>query len=239
MSSNPRQVTVGNEPIEYYVRRSGDATEPRIDVDIEGVTIILPEGSDEDPESMLTDNVDWVLEKTAKYRQYRREAPDRRFQPGEQFPYLGEEHTLIVEPRQKAVVQDGSIRLRQSAADQSSVKRALENFYRRQARKHLTGRVDEYAIEMDVDYDEIEIRNQRTRWGSCSTSGTLGFNWRLMMAPLDVINYVVVHELAHLREQNHTPRFWGIVAEHDPEYSEHAEWLEKNSARLIFCRDDL
>jgi predicted metal-dependent hydrolase len=92
---------------------------------------------------------------------------------------------------------------------------------------------------MGVGYEQIEVRNQRTKWGSCSTTGTLGLNWRLMMAPPEVIDYIIIHELAHLRESNHTDAFWSLVAEYDPEYKAHAEWLEQNSSRLIFDDSDL
>ena len=92
---------------------------------------------------------------------------------------------------------------------------------------------------MDVEYDKLELRNQRTRWASCSVQRTLSFNWRLVMAPPDVIDYVVIHELAHLRERNHTRRFWQLVRQYDPDYEQHVEWLKENSVRLIFTEEDL
>ncbi len=92
---------------------------------------------------------------------------------------------------------------------------------------------------MELDYDGVQIRNQRTRWGSCSTNGTISLNWRLLMAPPEVIDYVVVHELAHLREPNHTDAFWSLVAEYIPRYETHEDWLEENSTRLVFSADDL
>jgi predicted metal-dependent hydrolase len=92
---------------------------------------------------------------------------------------------------------------------------------------------------MGVDFEEIQVRNQRTRWGSCSTTGTLGLNWRLMMAPPRIIDYVVIHELAHLRESNHSNAFWSIVAEYAPNYEDHAKWLREHSSRLIFSEEDL
>lgn len=92
---------------------------------------------------------------------------------------------------------------------------------------------------MGVEYNKIELRNQRTLWGSCSTTGTLSFNWRLVMAPPEVADYVVVHELAHLIEADHNSEFWRIVGEYDDDYKEHVDWLETNSARLIFSEDDL
>jgi predicted metal-dependent hydrolase len=239
MSSEPRQVTVENESIEYHVRRSEDATEPRIDVGINEITVVIPEKADINPEQLLSENSAWVVSKKRKFEQYREEVPDREFEPGEVFPYLGEDYELAVERRSKADIIDGMIRIRQSAVEQSSVKRALENFYKREARDHLTARVNYYAGEMDVEYKKLEIRNQRTKWGSCSTSGTLGLNWRLMMAPPEIVDYVVVHELAHLRESNHTQSFWAMVSKFDPQYQAHSRWLDKNSSRLIFSENDL
>lgn len=180
-----------------------------------------------------------MLEKSRRYERFRDAAPERTFTVGEPFPFLGDEYELAVETRPRAAVADGAIRLRQSAVDQSSIQRALENFYRRQARTHFDARAGRYAEKMGVTYDQIEIRNQRTKWGSCSTSGTLGLNWRLMMAPPPIVDYIVVHELAHLREATHTREFWTLVAKHDPTYREHAAWLDENSARLIFTEEDL
>lgn len=239
MSSEPRQVTVENEPIEYRVKRSEDASEPRIDVGIHEITVVVPEEADVNPEQLLSENSAWVVSKKRKFEQYRENVPDREFASGEEFPYLGEDCELAVESRSKADVIDGMVRIRQSAVDQSSVKRALENFYRREAREYLTERADHYADEMGVEYREIEIRNQRTKWGSCSTSGSLGFNWRLMMAPPEIVDYIVIHELAHLREASHSQVFWSLVSEYDPDYELHAGWLEENSTRLIFSDDDL
>lgn len=239
MSSEYRQVTVGNEPIEYRVTRSADATEPRIDVGIHQITVVVPKGADVDPEQLLVKNGHWVIAKKRKYDRYRENAPDREFVEGEEFPYLGENYEIAVEPRPKADIIDSKIRLRRSAVDQSSVKRALENFYRRQAREYLTERADNYAAEMGVEYREIEIRNQRTKWGSCSTTGTLGLNWRLIMASTEIIDYVVIHELAHLREPNHTQAFWSLVSQYDANYQEHATWLDENSTQLIFSDADL
>lgn len=76
---------------------------------------------------------------------------------------------------------------------------------------------------MGAPHEKIEIRNQQTEWGSCSTSGALGLNWRLMMAPPETVDYVVMHELAHLREPKHTEMFWKIVGAHLPAYKAHAE----------------
>ncbi|WP_417936232.1 M48 family metallopeptidase [Haloarcula onubensis] len=237
--AQPRQIDLLGNPIEYEVRRSADANEPRIDVDIHGVTVVLPESENARPSRLLKENAAWVVDQQRKYDSYREQVPDRTFEAGECFPLLGQDRELVIESRQKHEVDEDSIRLRKSAVEQSSVKRVLENFYRSRARDYLTDRTDHYAEQMGDEYEKLELRNQRTRWGSCSTGGTISLNWRLIMAPPDVVDYLVVHELAHLTEQHHGREFWELVGEHIPEYKEKAKWLEQNSTNLIFTKSDL
>jgi len=107
---------------------------------------------------------------------------------------------------------------------------------RRAARELVTMLAEEEAEALEVSYSRIEIRDQRTRWGSCSPRGTLSFNWRLVLAPIDVLDYVVVHELCHLREPNHSPRFWRLVAERRPAWREQRAWLREHGAELLAFR---
>ena len=237
--AQPRQIDLLGNPIEYEVRHSSDATEPRIDVDIHGVTVVVPESEDVRPLRLLKENAAWVVDQQRKYDTYREQVPDRSFEAGECFPFLGEDRGLVIESRRKHKVDEGSIRLRKSAVEQSTVKQVLENFYRSRAREYLTDCTDHYAERMGVEYENLELRNQRTRWGSCSTGGTISLNWRLIMAPPDVVDYLVVHELAHLTEQHHGREFWQFVGEHAPDYKEKAEWLERNSAKLVFSEEDV
>ena len=239
MSSESRRLVLHDQAIKYNVRESTEATRVRIDVGIHAVTVVVPEGADLDPEELLQENAEWVLDKRAKFEAYQEMAPDRVFEEGETFPYRGEPHEVVVESRSASNVVDGTIRLAAHHVEQTSLEQALERLYRRKAREHIETAVERFAKEMAVEYDKLEIRNQRTKWGSCSSSGTLGINWRLVMAPPAILEYVVIHELAHLEEANHTDDFWSLVSEHDPDYREHVEWLEKHSAELIFTEDDL
>lgn len=239
MSSETRTTTLGGEEIQYRVSTSEEATEPRIDVGIHEIAVIAPIGEEVDPDALLAENRDWVLEKKAKYDAYREQAPERKFEEGEKFPYRGEPHELVIERRSVSQIEDGTIRLAAHHVNQTSIQQALERFYRRMARKLIEERVEQYADEMGVTYDTLEIRNQRTKWGSCSSSGTLGINWRLIMAPDEILEYVVIHELAHLEEENHGKAFWSLVSQFDPNYREHANWLDQNSAQLIFSEEDL
>lgn len=234
-----REVELLGDTVEYDVRQSSDATEPRIDVDIHGVTVTVPEAEDTFPVELLQENAVWVVEKKREYDDYRDDIPERNFEEGEMFPYLGEEYEVVVERRSSSDVDSQAFWLAKHHVEDTSVKRALETLYRRKARERFEERGNHFAEEMGVEYEQIEVRNQRTRFGSCSTTGTLGLNWRLMMAPEEIVDYVLIHELAHLRESNHDDSFWSLVAEYDPEYKSHAAWLEENSTNLVFSDDDL
>jgi predicted metal-dependent hydrolase len=108
-----------------------------------------------------------------------------------------------------------------------------EHDARRAARELVTMLADEAAEALGVTYRRIEIRGQRTLWGSCSPRGTLSFNWRLVLAPFEVLDYIVVHELCHLREPNHSPRFWRLVATHRPGWREQRDWLRDHGPELL------
>jgi predicted metal-dependent hydrolase len=134
---------------------------------------------------------------------------------------------------------EDTIRLSETKVEQTDIAAALREFYRNRARSFFEETVEEYAEKMEVSYKSITLRNQRTRWGSCSAKENLSFNWRLLMAPEGVAEYVVVHELAHLREKNHNKTFWRIVGEYMMDYKQKAAWLEENSTALIFSEQDL
>ena len=104
---------------------------------------------------------------------------------------------------------------------------------REQARKLVTERVRYYAPIIGVSYGQIAIRTQHTRWGSCSSKGNLNFNCLLALVPPEVLDYVVVHELCHRKELNHSARFWSLVERVLPDYKSHRKWLKENGTRLI------
>lgn len=123
-------------------------------------------------------------------------------------------------------------RLQQQSGMSEQQKAALEKRYRQAAKEYFPRRADYFAQLVGVSYDRIRIAEQKTRWGSCSSNRTLSFNWKLMLAPPHVLDYVVVHELCHLKEMNHSPRFWAEVEKIIPEYKEYRKWLKENGNTL-------
>ncbi len=109
---------------------------------------------------------------------------------------------------------------------------ALEAWYRRQARAEVASRLDAAVARVDRSYSTLQIRGQRTRWASCSTSGAMSFNWRLLLAPEEILDYVVEHEVAHLDVQDHSERFWSLLERRSPRWREHEAWLRRHGHAL-------
>lgn len=105
-------------------------------------------------------------------------------------------------------------------------------WYKREALKHLSARVDFFTKKFFLNYSRVKINSAKTRWGSCSSRGNINFSWRLIMAPPQVVDYVVIHEIAHLKHKNHSQKFWNFVAEMMPDFAQHRKWLKKHGFLL-------
>jgi hypothetical protein len=172
---------------------------------------------------------DWVKRKQAGVK--KDALAPRQYVEGESFPYLGKHVPLrIVPDHRPALVMDRAFKLARSAQPRAAS--VFEAWYKKQARVVLTERIEFFARKYDFTVKKIRISSARTRWGSCSTKGTLSFTWRLVMAPLEVIDYVVVHELCHLKELNHSKSFWAQVEGILPGYKPCRKWLKQNGAKL-------
>ncbi|MDQ2623165.1 MAG: M48 family metallopeptidase [Actinomycetota bacterium] len=113
---------------------------------------------------------------------------------------------------------------------------AIDRWYRREARKRIEPVVSVEADRLGLHPEKISVRAQRTRWGSCSTSGTLSFNWRLVLGEPEALRYVVIHELVHIEHHNHSRRFWNALSEAMPEWKTWAAWLRANERALLTYR---
>ena len=113
---------------------------------------------------------------------------------------------------------------------------AIERWYRNQARKEVAPRLDAAVARAGKSYTRLTIRGQRTRWASCSSTGAMSFNWRLLLAPPEILDYVVEHEVAHLTVMDHSPRFWALLESRVPDWRTHARWLKRYGGTLSLAR---
>lgn len=118
------------------------------------------------------------------------------------------------------------------SADDAAARAAIRSALSRRALERIREQLNFYAPRIGVTYGRVAIRDQRTRWGSCSAKHNLNFNWKLIMAPSEALTYVVIHELCHLIEFNHSPRFWALVQNQMPEYDLWKKWLKQHAADL-------
>jgi predicted metal-dependent hydrolase len=176
-------------------------------------------------------NRGWIARKLSQARVLQEERTLRRFLEGESFPFLGEQHCLrYVAGGEYLRKEMGEFLL---GADLSSRAGDLfRTWYRARAREILEDRVAHFALQMGLACRSVRITDAKERWGSCNAAGSLNFAWRLVMAPPPVIDYVIVHELSHLAEMNHSPRFWGRVGRILPDYAARRKWLRENEHLL-------
>ena len=224
--------------LHYRVRRSERARHARVVVKPEGeVEVVLPRRmAFRHAEPLVAEKRPWIERTLRRFEQERAAAPSR-LEDGGVVPYLGRELALSVrvEPgRTRAHVRRRGDRLEVAVAARGTdaPRDALERWYRRQARTEIAPRLDVAAARAGSRYRSLSIRAQRTRWASCSSSGEMSFNWRLLLAPEPILDYVVEHEVAHLAVPDHSRRFWALVARRCPKYREHERWLRRNGASL-------
>ena len=173
----------------------------------------------------------WLYQKTRHPLKYPLEPVRKEFVTGESLLYLGRHYRLeVVDEPLEGIVFSAGFRI--SRRQRSEAGTLLKAWYITQARKRFTRRADYFAKSLGVAYNEVKVVEMRFRWGSCTPNNHLNFNWRLIKAPSFVVDYLIVHELAHLRVANHTPEFWNVVAVQIPEYLKAREWLLKNGNLL-------
>ena len=146
------------------------------------------------------------------------------------MPYLDERLTLVPADRADSHASSGGELLVPAGA---GARAAMERWYRRAARAEIAPRLDRATDASGTRYARLTIRNQRTRWASCASGGAMSFNWRLMLAPERVLDYVVWHEVCHLEVADHSPRFWAALEERCPGWREPAGWLREHGTALV------
>jgi predicted metal-dependent hydrolase len=194
-------------------------------------------------ENFLIKNRNWIEQSLRQVAEHQKSFPKKRFFAGEEYLFLGQrlqlEHQVTHLKRPKFYFHDERLILNLGAAQYEPTRidqygKAMQSFYKSAGTTLLKSLVQKNAEQMQLRPNRLSFRSQKSRWGSCSSEGNVSLNWRLVCAPARVANYVVVHELAHLRHHDHSARFWALVERYCPEYKACKSWLNKNQFEFDF-----
>jgi hypothetical protein len=226
------EVGVHKSPPDVVFQRSLRAHRYRLTLRRDGVAIatIPARGSEREAARFVEENREWL--ERARERQRRKPRSAALWTLGTHVLWRGEllEIRKAVEGERPMVCVGADVF--RVAALQGDLRPTLEAHFLRRAKVELPARAWELAAETGMDVKEVSVRNQRTRWGSCSTGGVISLNWRLVQAPLAVRDYIIYHELMHLKEMNHSVRFWARVEEVCPAWREAERWIKQNGSLL-------
>jgi predicted metal-dependent hydrolase len=210
----------------YVVRRSARARRVQVTVHPDRqIEVVLPQRAPQKAAAAAVEELQPWIEK--RLRSLDR-AHDELERPPGTVPFLDEHLTLVAQPGRTRVHRKGDLLL----VPDGDPTAALERWYRGQARKVIAAKLHAATARAGATYTGLTIRGQRTRWASCSSTGAMSFNWRLLLAPEPVLDYVVEHEVCHLEHLDHSPRFWALMARRVPDHKDHARWLRRYGATL-------
>lgn len=244
-----------NEIIEITIKRSKRSTaclriQPDGTVEVRGPRLM----SDAFVRKFVEEKADWIIQKRQEVAEHQSKKRNHTYQSEDVFLYLGEEYVLtlvaagrkrveLVKAEENSYVSsdaetveiarnDNRLVLHTTSFEPRNIEKQLKEWYKKQATEYITNRVEYYAPRIPGEHAGITMENRKGRWGSCSSTGELTFNWRLMLAPPEIIDYVVVHELCHLKHMDHSPAYWKAVGSVLPDYKARREWLKENGIGL-------
>ena len=238
-----QQFKFGTSEIPYTLLREIDGKSVKISVEFEhGVEVVAPNDlSQQAIEDILHKKGSWIIQKLDSIASITTSQPLREFVSGEKFLYLGRHYTLVVEERAE---RRPYLVMRNSAFEasippslalwerQETIRRLFQKWYQKQAEERLTEQVRLFADRYNLHPSDTKVIAMDRRWGSCTPRRVVQLNWRLIMAPIRIIDYLAVHELCHLDIPDHSDRFWRKVASILPDYKERREWLRVNGPTL-------
>jgi predicted metal-dependent hydrolase len=238
------KISFGRKEIEYRIKRGRRKKSVAISISNASQVVVLAPRilSKEKIREIVHKKSRWILKKQAFFRELRKRHPEKEYVSGEQVLFLGRKYRLkIVDTEDGSACEPVLMGRRLAIAVNENlnhqdrkqiIKEALTKWYYSRATELVLQRAKRYSQLLNLAPKKIIVRNQQKRWGSCSRSGVLRFNWRISMAPVSIVDYVVVHEICHLKEKNHSSEFWRQVALVLPDFKKRRQWLRENSAAL-------
>ena len=231
-----RTVKIGGRAVEYTLISSSARTNLRLQALPEGrIRLYAPAGLPlREADRLVRERIEWIDE---MHRRIEGETPARAaFDPAKGIPLEGRRVPveIVRGAANRAALKNGVIRMTTTFDSEAEQLEQLRRFLIRRALERIREELERWAPTVGRPYGRVAIREQRTRWGSCSSRGNLNFNWKLILAPPEALTYVVSHELCHLKDFNHSPRFWAEVRARMPEYEAWKKWLHTHGKELTF-----
>ncbi len=235
-----REFILGDRYVSYTVKRSARARSWRLEFNPRnGLVAVLPRGLDlAEVDGILASKARWIKAQLDQAERRASRSRERRLRDGGPFLFLGREYTLRCAAgngRAGAVtLNETEVTVNLAPGDEETLRRAVARWLKREARKVITAAVAAEAAATKAAAARVFVRNQRTRWASCSAAGNLNFNYHVAMAPPEIVRYLVVHEVAHLKTLRHGKRFHRLVARRYPDYRAAEKWLRAHEDLLTF-----
>jgi predicted metal-dependent hydrolase len=231
------QVKLQGRTVPYALKQSERIRGIRMEIRLDsGLTVIVPKRfKQEQVQQILEQKAGWILKHLPAGKPVQMPLFSKEVDHGERVPYMGQSLKLTISRDHAKTVavelKDHSLHVHLNGR-QTSVAALLEKWYRQQAELVFSQKADKFSEMMGLRYSSIIIRGQRTRWGSCSPGGSLSLNWKLMLAPETIVDYVIMHELAHIKHMNHSRRFWEFLARYCPDWQKYRNWLSTHEGEL-------
>jgi len=220
--------------LDIEIKRSNRTKTLSINIERDGsVNVIVPVDLEESKILEIVKSKEYEIHKQiTNNRELNKERIDRKFVPGHSFLYLGKSYNLqIVENQDEPLkIYQGKFLL--SLKFQEKAEAVFIKYYKKQGKPILEKRINYFKEFIKEKPNEIKIVDLKTRWASCTPKGNLNFHWKCFMAPASVLDYLIVHELVHLKHLNHSRQFWDEVSIIVPEYKTHEDWLRKNGVKM-------
>lgn len=233
VSTAEESIELGNQRVSYTLRRSPRRRSIALLIDERGLRVAAPLAAPQQAiDQLLREHAAWVLRKVGDWQQKR--PPPRQWQAGEQIMYIGQALTLAVAPGiDSPQIAGNHLLVGPPALADRAIETRVRNWLRRQALDLYARRCADFSARLGLPAPAVRLSNARTRWGSCHASGRISMNWRLIQAPQAWIDYVAAHEVAHLRQMNHSTAFWRTVGTLIADYAERRIALRRESQRYL------
>lgn len=235
----------GTTSIDYCIRNSPGKKDVTIAVDwTTGVSVVAPENIDQGQiDAVLRRKAAWILRRLAEFREIKPQSTRHEFISGEKFPYLGRQYRLKVTAGDKSsnvslTLQNGlfTATVPKSSSPswrQEHLRHAFRDWYVSHGHSKVQQRMKLFAPRLGLTPSKVVVKDQQLRWGSCTKNATININWKILMVPMRIVDYVIVHELGHMICADHSSDFWTVVSSVMPDYDERKEWLRVNGATLV------